>query len=185
MKKFFGVLCVLLILAFPALAQEAGSKTLNFSVTIQGGALLEFSDYDIVWDILTPPLGGGVDEWVPAELVICNVSWRFAKNSKAQIICRPAQDLTNGESILPVQQFLRQTWTSTSKIGFVERPFPPALTDDILYDSVDVLQEFPERGGAVVEVLFEFFNYDELVSQIGSPYTTYVVYTIVELPADS
>lgn len=73
MKKFIGLITILLLLAFPILSpcQNSDVADLHLNYTILGGCVIELSVYEITWSAITIPILG--DEFVSSDAGMIDV----------------------------------------------------------------------------------------------------------------
>lgn len=178
MRKFLGILAIVLLCSSPVLAQihDSDPQELQFNYTLLGGAQVQFTISTITWGNIMPPLSE-LQEWLPSleSFIDVNLVWKFDGGNKAVIVSEATTDFEADGHTMAINDFLRQSWN-----GYFSYPatnVAPVGMQDTIWDSSGEIE--PARGQITTQCLFELNNTLNY-GHIDKFYSGIVIYTILE-----
>lgn len=126
LRKFLGILAIVLLLSFPVFAQDSPAATIDLSYTILGGCTIELSAYSLIWSGIELPILA--DGYVSADDVpiLIDMAWKLDNSHEALLKAETGDFLRTSDSkVMAPEVFFQAIYT-----GDVVGTFPfPATAD--------------------------------------------------------
>lgn len=177
-KKFFSVLCVLALLAIPALAQNLDTKSVQLTATVAVGCSLEIVPNIVSWTnipVPTIPESTFVDQQEPIEPIQVRIAGRLVGGHHGQFSVTTESFTLDGEPNSQAQLLVNMVWTASDlgKGAFPAQELMVPTTGDTIPIWTSKLCQFCVQP----TLLFQFKN---SLGYYGGAYKGMLIFQIMD-----